>query len=150
MEKKKNFLVYCGSAGIGKTHLLAALLGWAIKNFTSFRVFKEQTFLSKVRASMETFRGDYIDTVRYLIDDELLMLDDIASDKHSEWREEILFSVIDERYNSMKPTIITSNLSIDQFKEHFKERFCSRLFASDNIIIEIKNGEDFRANPPKK
>ncbi len=96
---------------------------------------------------MEVLKGDYLETLKYLIDDQLVMIDDIASDKHSEWREEILFAAIDQRYSSMKPTVITSNLTIDDFKKTYQPRLFSRLFAADNIIIEIKNGEDFRQQP---
>jgi DNA replication protein DnaC len=43
----------------------------------------------------------------------------------------------------MKPTIFTTNLPPLTIKEEFGERFFSRVFATENTIIE-KRGEDLR------
>lgn len=59
-------------------------------------------------------------------------------------QEEVLFKVIDERYNSMKPSVFTSNFSLKEFRNAFHPRVCSRLFAKENQIIEILNGDDLR------
>lgn len=117
-----------------------------MNNFRSFRYWKEQNLLQQIRSNMDTYKGDYLLSLKYLIDDPLVIIDDIASDKHSEWREEVLFGLIDERYNSMLPTVITSNLSINEFKRIYQERFTSRLFAKENYIIEINDGVDLRTN----
>ena len=37
MNKKKNFLIYCGSPGIGKTFLCSAMIEWALKNFQYYQ-----------------------------------------------------------------------------------------------------------------
>jgi len=44
----------------------------------------------------------------------------------------------------MLPTIITSNYSIEEFKEIYHKRVASRLFSKENTVIEILDGEDFR------
>ncbi len=79
------------------------------------------------------------------MDDEFVILDDVASginpDKVTyrdlEFRREVFFSFLDYRYNSKKPTVITSNLTREQFKQVYSERIFSRLFAKENTIIEI-------------
>lgn len=145
MEKKKNMLIYCGNPGIGKTHLCASLVDFAMNNFNSFRYWKEADLLKKVRASMEEFKGDYLDTLKHLIDDDFVMIDDIGSSGVNDWRSEILFCAVDERYNSMKPTLITSNFSRRDFESKYHGRLASRLFDKDNTIIEILDGLDLRA-----
>lgn len=144
MENPQNFLVYCGSPGIGKTYLCAAMVEWAMTQFNSIRYWNESELLKRVRSSMEEVKGDYLTSLKLLIDDEFVIIDDIGSTNLNEWRKEIIFDAIDERYNSMKPTIITSNFSIKQFKELFHSRVGSRLFAKENIIIEINDGLDLR------
>jgi len=144
MKKKKNFLIYCGTPGIGKTFLCAALIDWAMKNFHSFRYWKEIDLLKKVRASIEEFKGDYQETLKNLLDDDLIFLDDIGSSGLNEWREEIFFSTIDQRYNNMKPTVITSNFSVKEMEKLYHKRISSRLFSHDSIIIELMDGEDLR------
>lgn len=144
LEKPKNFLIYCGNPGLGKTHFCAALTLWAEKTFDSWRYWDESELYRRLRASMDEVKGDYLGTLKLLIDDQLIMLDDIGSTGINQWREEVLFDAIDERYTSMLPTIITSNFSVAEFKKLYHPRICSRLFAKENIIIEILDGVDLR------
>lgn len=137
MKKKKDFLVYCGNPGVGKTYFCASLIEHILENFRTFRYWKEQDLYRRLRESMDSMKGDYLGALKYLIDDDLVIIDDIGSQGLTEWRKEILFDAIDSRYNSMKPTIITSNMTKKDFQECFHERICSRLFAKDNIIIEL-------------
>lgn len=146
MQKPCNFLVYCGSPGIGKTYLCASLVEWAMKTFNSdWRYWTENNLLKYLRDSMESSKGDYLDALKYMIDAEFLILDDVGSGvKVNEWREEIFFNVVDYRYNTMKPTLITSNFSEKEFLQKYHARVHSRLFSKDNIIIEILDGLDHR------
>lgn len=145
LKEPKNILIYCGNPGIGKTYFCAALTNWAFETFDNFRYWNESELLKRVRSSMSDFKGDYLECLKLLIDDQLIILDDVGSTGTNEWREEILFDLIDERYNSMRPTVITSNFSVQEFKNKFHERICSRLFAKENTIIEILDGEDQRS-----
>ncbi len=143
MNKKKNFLVFCGNPGIGKTLLCACLVEWALK-FRSFRYWKEIELFRRVRASIEDSKIDYQETLEFLIDDPFIMLDDIGSTGLTDWRKEIIFSAVEFRYKTMLPTLITSNLSRDDFEKKFPERVADRLFAKENIIIEDYETESFR------
>lgn len=144
MEKKEDMLIFCGNPGVGKTFLCACLVEWALLNFSSFRYYNETQLLTRVRDSIEG-HGDCMKELTQLLDDPLIMIDDIGSNKLNEWREEILFSAIDMRYNSRMPTIITSNFNREQFEKNYNRRLSSRIFAKENIVIEIHNGPDFRA-----
>lgn len=144
MKKKRGILVFCGNPGIGKTHFCASLTRWALESFNCFRYYKEADLLKRLRESMEGVKGDYLDVLATLIDDDLIILDDVGSQGVNEWRAEIFFNTIDDRYNSTKPTIVTSNLTKHEFAIKYHERVMSRLFASENIIIELHNGPDLR------
>jgi DNA replication protein DnaC len=144
LEAPKHFLLYCGNPGIGKTHFCASLTAWAMKNFTSWRYWDESQLLKRVRSSMEDFKGDYLQTLKLLIDDPLIIIDDIGSTGLNEWREEIFFDLLDERYNTMEPTVLTSNFSVAEFKKLYHPRICSRLFSAENTIVEILDGVDMR------
>lgn len=145
MNKPKNFLVYCGSPGIGKTYFCSALINWAYDKFNSMRYWNESELLKRIRSSMDDFKGDYLETLKHLIDDDFVIIDDIGSTGLNEWRKEVIFDAIDERYNSMKPTVITSNFSRKEFETLYHKRLSSRLFSTENFIIEINDGLDLRS-----
>lgn len=128
------------------------MLEWIVpkhfnKEISSYRYWNESELLKRVRSSMDEFKGDYLDALKYLIDDEIVMVDDVGSTGLNEWRKEVIFDMIDERYNSMLPTIITTNFSSREIKENFHQRVYSRLFGIENIVIEIHDGNDERINP---
>lgn len=145
MKKKRNFLVYCGSPGVGKTYFCAALVEFAMQDYNHFRYWNESELLKRIRSHINEYNNaDYLQCLKYLIDDDLVMLDDIGSTGLNEFRKEIFFDAIDERYCSMKPTVFTSNFSRKEFETKFPERVSSRLFAKENIIIEVNDGIDHR------
>ncbi len=145
MKNPKNFLVFCGNPGIGKTHLCASLVEFGMKRFKSFRYHHERSLFTKLRDNMSQFGGgDYIKLLESLIDDDFIMLDDIGSQGVNEWRSEVIFDAIDYRYNSCKPTLITSNFSKQEFFNKYPSRLGSRLFAKENTIIELHNEIDLR------
>lgn len=145
MKKPKNFLVYCGSAGIGKTYFASALAEWYIQKFNFVRYWKEDAMLNRCRKSINNYSyGDYNEELKYMLDDDFIILDDIGSTGRTDWREEILFSAIDFRYNSMKPTVITSNLLQEDFRKLYHPRIADRIFASENKIIQIRDGQSKR------
>lgn len=101
--------------------------------------------MKRIRNEMEEVKGDYLETLKHLIDDQFIMLDDVGSTGLREWREEVFFDFLDTRYNSMLPTVITSNFSVAEFKQCYHPRICDRLFATENIVIEIKDAESLRS-----
>jgi len=143
MKNPKNFLVFCGCPGIGKTYFSAAIVEWVISTFPTYRYHTENKLFNKVRDSFD-MKGDYHTTLKFLLDDDFIWLDDIGSDGHTQFREEIVFATIDNRYSCMKPTIITSNLSKNDFYKTYNPRIASRIFASENCVIELPDSPDLR------
>lgn len=145
MQSPKNMLVYLSTPGLGKTYFCAALADWALSTFNTVRYHKEEKLLSSLRDGISEGFGDYTKNLHLAIDDELVILDDIASGinphkasyKDLEWRREIMYAFLDYRYNSMLPTIITSNFTSEEVKEVFSERIHSRMFARENKFIQI-------------
>lgn len=141
----KNMLVFLGAPGVGKTYFCAALIPWIFKKVPSFRYWNEREFLSRIRSSISgSIKGDYIGEIRHLLDYEFWMLDDLGSSGFNEWRREVLLDTIDERYESQLPTVITSNLTREEIKTGLGSRCYSRLFAKENMIIEMHDAPDLR------
>lgn len=63
---------------------------------------------------------DKIEYIRLLDRYELLIIDDLGVERSSEYALENIFSVIDWRYRSGRPLIITTNLPLVQLKQETK------------------------------
>lgn len=146
LNNPKNFFVYCGNSGLGKTHFSASVFEYMMLKVNSIRYWNEADLFQKIRESISDSRnhGDYIKELKILCDSEFLILDDIGSTGINEWRKEIMFKVIDLRYEMMTPTVISSNFDMHQIRTMYGERFYSRLASKENTIMEIMNGPDWR------
>jgi len=150
LKKPKNMLILLGNSGTSKTYFCSAIVEWMFTNFYTRRYHKEDDLLASLRNFISEGSGEYLKELERLTDDAIVILDDVASSitpgkvtyKDFEWRREIFFHFLDSRYNSMLPTIITSNLTPPEFKEIYSQRIYSRLFATENTIITLFGDED--------
>lgn len=144
MERKHNSLLLVGGYGSGKTHLAAAisnlliskgipvLFGTSIGHFDSLRTefdnTSQKTYLSKMKVT------------------PMLVIDDLGKEKRSDWTMQVLFDVVNYRYEHLLPMIITTNLAgdgnFDAFANHVGGAVWSRLCEMCNVV-ETK-GSDYR------
>lgn len=132
--------------GMGKTHIAWSLIkkyiAQLIKDKNSEQIYKifdsgkskysnffwkEYEILNYIKA---TYTAGSIQTEQqakdYLINREILVIDDLFRTKVSEWTISILFEIIDKRWETMKPTIITSNYLIKEIYD-IDTSFASRI-----------------------
>ncbi len=64
----------------------------------------------------------------------VLVLDDLGTERLTEWGSEQLYRLADERCRNDRPTIVTSNLSGDQIKATYDRRTVERLFGGAMLI----------------
>ena len=127
MLHKGKGLIYLGNSGTGKSFMAACITNALIDKgykclMTNFpRIINELTGIFEGKQA-------YIDSLnRY----DLLVIDDLAIERDTEYTSEIIQNVIDSRYRSGKPLIITTNLTKADFenpKNIKKERLFSRLY----------------------
>lgn len=105
-------LLFYGPYGVGKTHLAVGILKAIIRNTGARGYFFETPDL--LRQVRHTYNVKVEDTelsvLRPIMEAELLVLDDLGTEKTSEWVQETLGLLINNRYNARRPTIFTSNL----------------------------------------
>jgi len=142
-------LIFSGGSGTGKTHLASAILRELVKSgkvsgWRSSGIFKSvPELLAEIRATYRNNSGDDEKTlIEEYSDTQYLVLDDFGAEKTTEWSISTLYLIIDRRYRECLPTIITTNLTLDEIAEKFDQRIASRL--SSARIITIK-GADYRA-----
>jgi len=106
-------LLFFGDAGVGKTHLAVALMKEAIRRKGARAVFYETRELLKVVRDTynSSTEATEMEILKPVLEAELLVLDDLGTEKKSEWVDEMLGLVINTRYSERRVTVITTNLS---------------------------------------
>ncbi len=150
VKDPKCFLLWMGAPGTGKTSFAAAMIDYMIRSsypwsdnpkFRSYRYWREYEFFEKVKASFG-MDGDAMTTIKLLVDDDVVFYDDMKVP--TEWRRDQVIAMVDIRYCSMLPTIITTNFTKQDIFSIYGAPTGDRLFAKENIIIDTHGQESHR------
>jgi replicative DNA helicase len=139
-EKGKGILFY-GTVGAGKTFISACIANALIDQGYPCLVTNFARLTNTI-SGMFDGKQEYIDSLSRF---SLLVIDDLAAERDTEYMNEIVFNIIDSRYRSGLPLIITTNLTAQELSnpaQISKQRIYSRLLEMC-IPIEIK-GKDRR------
>ena len=135
MEFAQNFdshqdnLLFTGSTGVGKTFLTNCIARKLMDTYHSviyfsasdlFEVFSRNKFDYDQAEEMK-------DTYRYILDCDLLIIDDLGTELNNSFTSSQLFYCINERMNMNRSTIISTNLSLTQLRDSYTDRVTSRI-----------------------
>lgn len=141
---KSGNLFFTGATGLGKTHLSLAIASAAIDKGFGVVYGTAQNFavsLERERFSRADENGG--DTLELLNECDLLILDDLGMEISSSYITAMIYNIIDTRIMLAKPTIISSNLSMQELEKRYNERFVSRVLGFyDRMPFR---GKDIRA-----
>lgn len=94
-----------GSCGSGKTHLACAVAIDLLEKEHDVLVESSVELVDKLK---KNFGRDEEVLIPYLSCD-VLVIDDLGKEQCTEWTASMLYKIINNRYNSLKPIIITTN-----------------------------------------
>ena len=104
-------LVLWGDVGTGKTFFAACIANALVEQNVSVKMTNFSTILNDLFA--ESDKNKYLNLLN---DHSLLIIDDLGIERGTEYALEQVYNVIDTRYKSGKPLIVTTNLTLDELK----------------------------------
>lgn len=140
LQMGKGLLLY-GEVGTGKTFIGACIVNAVIDAGYTAQATNFGRIVNAVNSSYEDRQEVYDELNSY----DLLMIDDLAAERDTEYMQEIVFNVIDARARNRKPLIITTNLTGEELNnpgDTRKKRIYSRLYELC-LPFEVK-GKDRR------
>ena len=133
------FLTLLGTVGTGKTHLALAI-GWEWLCLGKTVLYHHVAdFLNALRSGYGKKSGeeDYSQTISFAKNCSLLILDDMGTERETEWATEQLDLIVDYRYERHKALLITSNMALTQLSPRIADRL------REGTIVQLK-GESYR------
>lgn len=131
-------LVLYGGVGTGKT-MLASLVVRTVAEFGFSALHTKAVKL--FRRVKETYgpasTEKTSEAVAALVSPDLLVIDELGVQRYSEDEALILNEVIDDRHDFGRPTILVTNLDLDELKSLLGPRVYSRIFSGNSKAVHF-------------
>lgn len=153
---KKGYGIYIwGDSGTGKTHLTACMVNALVHQqrtvlFTNF--FEISQF---IRGTFNNSKETEMDIIEKIADVDFLFLDDLGTEKVTKndedtWLQGKIFEILNKRYNNKKPTIFTSNYSLEELFQNrgLMEKTIDRILEMSSALLYIEGESQRIKNRP--
>ena len=144
MKAKSIGLLLWGDVGTGKSFFAGCIANALLDRDVPVLMTNFPTILNRLTGMFSEDRADFIASFDEY---DLLIIDDLGVERSTEYAMEQMFFVIDSRYRSRRPMIITTNLKLAELKnppdlsharihDRILERCAPILFAGKNFREE--------------
>ncbi len=118
----KGWLLLEGSYGCGKTHLAAAIANECVQRGVPTLFITVPDLLDNLRFSFSDPETSFEARFEDIRNAALLVMDDFGTQNATPWAQEKLFQIINYRYINKLPTVITTNLILDEIESRIRSR----------------------------
>jgi len=118
----QGWLLLEGGYGCGKTHLAAAIANHAVANGIPTLFITVPDLLDTLRFAFNDPETTFEARFEEVRNADLLVLDDFGTQNATAWAQEKLFQIINYRYINKLPTVITTNLMLDEIESRIRSR----------------------------
>ena len=124
MQQRNIGYVLMGPVGTGKSFFAGCVANRLMEQGIPVMMTNFSRILNTLTGIYSDDRNQFIDSFNKY---SLLIIDDLGIERSSEFALEQVFNVIDSRYRSKKPLIVTTNLTLDELK-HPKDLARARIY----------------------
>jgi DNA replication protein DnaC len=112
-------ITFEGSYGTGKTHLAVAIALALINKGVPVICKTSIELLADIKRAYDSnSKVDEYAVLDVYKKAELLIIDDLGKEQVTDWSMPMLYSILNDRYEEMRPTIITTNYGEEQLIKH--------------------------------
>lgn len=130
VDRKVTFLTLKGHVGLGKTHIALAIAWEWLAQGRGCCYTNTATMLDNLRATYDSSNPDdrgqsgspFKNLFSYYCNIPLLILDDLGTEKLTEWGVEKVDSIVNNRYELRLPLMVTTNLLWEQLPPRVADR----------------------------
>ena len=137
--------IFVGKVGTGKTHLAIGIALSIMQQQRSALFVTVQRLIRRVKDSWHTKEETESQVVHVFASPDLLVLDEVGVQFGSEFEKQVLFDVLNTRYENRKPSILLSNIPKEQLSDYLGERVTDRLRENGGKVIGF-DWESYRRN----
>jgi DNA replication protein DnaC len=146
-KNPEGWRVFMGETGCGKTHLAAAIVNHRYELGKPALFVVVPDFLDHLRSAFSPdSKVSYDQLFESVKTAPLLVLDDFGEQSTNPWVKEKLYQLINYRYNSRLPTVITTRLSLDEIMAEVDSSISSRLVDRQMSVTFNIMAPDFRSD----
>jgi DNA replication protein DnaC len=134
-----------GDVGTGKTTLAMLVSRFALEAGHTVAIYSLPRLLARIRRTYDGEAGQdsYLQFFERLASVDLLHVDDLGAEKRSDWVLEQLYAIVNERYETERSIVVTTNLDQPALEEQIGARTVSRLVEICGDPLPL-HGEDMR------
>lgn len=129
-RNQKNGLIITGKSGVGKTHLATAILNKLTKKDMQVLMGRLIALLDVIKDTFKDFSNKEKDIIELYSKVDMLIIDDLGTERISSWALEKLYTIIENRNENKLPIIVTTRFD----KESLLDRFYQ---SEDEELAEV-------------
>lgn len=143
-DRTQENLLFTGTTGVGKTFLTNCIANELIRRAQSVIYLSASELFDIFSKNKFDYDNDEEtgDMYRYILECDLLIIDDLGTELTNSFTTSQLFYCINERLLRKKSVIISTNLSLNMLRDIYSERVTSRIVSNYEILPLY--GDDIR------
>lgn len=135
----QGWLVLTGPTGCGKTHLAVAIINHRLSQGYPAFFMVVPDLLDHLRSAFSPASEiSYDELFEQVRNAPLLVLDDLGSQSSTPWAQEKLFQILNHRFNARLPTVITTNIPVEDLDDRLRTRLADPDLSQVYLLEERK------------